>query len=538
MPDCEKPCFLNPDMSASGIAVHKYRSFYNVFGLPCCPGGYIPNIRVRELLESYQALSEDLEDDVYLFENSLRTNLKSLHTWSFSTGGSESKICDPNLRWYLDLINQRVGVCNTFVRKDGLPFNTVLSKQTTKTEHRIQWGNYVLIASEAKSVDSSQYAALVQGMALGGDSSVHMWRCGLSTELAVSPVILSFSDCFCIFAVYLIPHCYPVIVQLSLPLSYLTFEGRCCLACWGIVLAGFAAKTVNSLKQLRSSDKPSSAALLGLYIAPSLFYKPLRLSHKDVASDLENVLDGGSSLRATLESMMRVYQRLHAISRANSFFLFPLGVVLYPNLNSLSYGCGMREIMEICVGKHFPLCCEFLDYGCPVVVYEELNADDWKNTKPPPDAAEAYVNGVKKAVEIMNQAEVAHMDLRPANIMWRSIKENESDTVKVDVRVIDLEDAVPFGFGIQCVNVLRQDPRYPVSLEDEREFIQAAQYHNDWFAAAVEGWALQVDYNRFEDFMNENSEFYSGILKNLTTEMLAGDAANRQNRKRIRDQID
>jgi len=169
--------------------------------------------------------------------------------------------------------------------------------------------------------------------------------------------------------------------------------------------------------------------------------------------------------------------------------------------------------MESCVRHHFPSLLDVLEYGCPVVVYEELNAIDWRNTKPPFDAVEAYVRGVKDAVDIMNEAGIAHMDLRPANIMWRSIKGKESDTVVVDVRVIDLEDAVPFGFCIQSVDALRLDPRYPVSFDDGREFIPAARYHNDWFAVVVEGWARQTDVDDFRDFMDANFNRYSILLQ-------------------------
>lgn len=52
---------------------------------------------------------------------------------------------------------------------------------------------------------------------IGGDAAMHLWRCGLKTEHAVVPIVLSFSDCFQVYAVYLIPDCYPVLVQLSHP---------------------------------------------------------------------------------------------------------------------------------------------------------------------------------------------------------------------------------------------------------------------------------------------------------------------------------
>jgi hypothetical protein len=171
------------------------------------------------------------------------------------------------------MINNRVSkqISQTAVMKDIMRFKLVLAKQSSEPEHRIEWKGLVLLGSAAKGVEHSVYQALIQGMEIGGDAAVYMWRCGLSTELAVVPVVLSMGDCFCIYAVYLIPQCYPVIVQLSPPLSYLTHEGRCCIARWGIQLAQFAVETVRIMEaNERDSSRSGRKDLpLGLYIAIS-----------------------------------------------------------------------------------------------------------------------------------------------------------------------------------------------------------------------------------------------------------------------------
>ena len=103
------------------------------------------------LVDTYETLSkQDVNDDVSNFEHSLRRNLKSLHTWKYSSGGSETKICDPNLSKFLSMINTRVSdyIADTAVLKDALPFHLVLANQSSNPEHRIQWGDYVIIASE------------------------------------------------------------------------------------------------------------------------------------------------------------------------------------------------------------------------------------------------------------------------------------------------------------------------------------------------------------------------------------------------------
>ena len=59
----------------------------------------------------------------------------------------------------------------------------------------------------------------------------------------------------------------------------------------------------------------------------------------------------------------------------------------------------------------------------------------------------------------------------------------ESGTaVVVEIRVIDREDAVPFGFNFQHTCILRSDPRYPVHKNDYRELILADESHNNWYS--------------------------------------------------------
>jgi hypothetical protein len=510
------PCFLNPEISASDIAQKNYRSIYDVFGLPCSPYSYIPNERLRMLVDTYETLSkQDVNEDVCKFEHSLRQNLKSLHTWKYSTGGSESNISDPNLSKFLSMINTRVSedVVDTAVLKDKLPFSLVLAKNSSKPEHRIQWGDYVIIASEAKGVEHSAYQALIQGLELGGDAAVNMWRRGLSTELAVVPVVLSFSHSLCICAVYLIPDCYPVIVELSPALSYLTLEGRCCIARWGIVLAQFAVQTVGILK-LSQVNRMNREMPLGLYIATEIFFKPLREYCKAGTDFPECTLDSGSRLRTNLELIMLVYNRIHVVQDASELFLFPLGVVSYPSTESMSHDTRIRHVMDTCICLHFHYHKQLVKDGCPVIVYDKLSRErGWSNDKPSEDVVNSYIECVIKAVGVLNAAGVAHMDLRPANILWC----REESGTDVRIQVIDLEDAVPFGFYIRSSDTLREDTRYPVFEADERILIPAVAPHNDWFCETVASWARQSEFNEYSSYMAANfrtfeAEFFTKCM--------------------------
>jgi hypothetical protein len=268
----------------------------------------------------------DLSEECTIFEHFLRTNMKSLHTWKYPLGGSETNVNDPNLSKYLGYINRLIGTSDltliTSVLSNTMPFQLVIAKQSSKPEYRIGWGDYVLIGSEAKGVEHSQYGGLVQGFEVAGDSAVHMWRCGLSAEHAVVPVIFTYSDCFRISAMYLIPECYPVLVHLSPAMTFLTLAGRCQMARWGIVLAQFAVSTISLLQDIDSRWKQTRA--LGLYISPHLFFKPIREFHKSTIDVRESVLVTGSGMRCNVELMMQAYHRIHLNEEdAHAFFLFP-----------------------------------------------------------------------------------------------------------------------------------------------------------------------------------------------------------------------
>lgn len=102
------------------------------------------------------------------------------------------------------------------------------------------------------------------------------------------------------------------------------------------------------------------------------------------------------------------------------------------------------------------------------------------------------------------------MDLRPSNIMWRRLLPPSSQ--KIEVRIIDVEDAVPFGYYIRDVSALRGDPRYPLHKKDIREQIPASDLHNNWFLLTVTAWARQTEYTEFTHFMRNKAQVFVGML--------------------------
>lgn len=136
----------------------------------------------------------------------------------------------------------------------------------------------------------------------------------------------------------------------------------------------------------------------------------------------------------------------------------------------------------------------------PIIVFPFLN-ESWKSTKPPSELIVSYCESLTTVVEILNAAKVAHMDLRPANIMWTVSPEG-----RFLMQVIDFEDAVIFGSRIKHIEALQRDrcKRYP--LMNSADLQIAASYHNIWFLVSITEWLHDTTDHSFEDFMKYNHE--------------------------------
>lgn len=91
---------------------------------------------------------------------------------------------------------------------------------------------------------------------------------------------------------------------------------------------------------------------------------------------------------------------------------------------------------------------------------------------------------------MLNTAGIAHLDLRPANVLWRETPHGEAPSV--ELRVIDFEDAAPFGRVIprelvQTI-VATSDWRYPFQAGEEQTEQLASAVRNDFFGEAIGQW--------------------------------------------------
>ena len=133
----------------------------------------------------------------------------------------------------------------------------------------------------------------------------------------------------------------------------------------------------------------------------------------------------------------------------------------------------------------------------PLLVF--LYLDDWVTTKPTEiETRESYFQQLQNAIAFLNLAQVDHLDLRPANIMWR-LEGNE-----FRLKICDFENAVIFGTQIssQLLTQMAGDYRYPFTSPYNDEPVQyGCARNNFYFRHCIRRW-LDSEVNEFGKFVS------------------------------------
>ena len=97
------------------------------------------------------------------------------------------------------------------------------------------------------------------------------------------------------------------------------------------------------------------------------------------------------------------------------------------------------------------------------------------------------------------------MDLRPANIMWRSKNTSIGDK-EVELKVIDFEDALMVGTVINeaLARVYINDPRYPIKEGIDCTKVSTKIEFNNFFVDAIEAWLTTSEEKEFITYMINN----------------------------------
>lgn len=188
---------------------------------------------------------------------------------------------------------------------------------------------------------------------------------------------------------------------------------------------------------------------------------------------------------------MNCYKCLFELNNSQKYFLFPVGVLSYPSHNTCFYG-DVKGSLSIFFEKNFSHKFSYMKYGCLVLVFPKLDSN-WKNTKPSTQYHSSYLTGVAMAIKMMNEARIAHFDLRASNIMW-----SEENIETVSIQFIDFEDAIPFGAHFKPYENHYYDKRYP--FVHQRKPVRITDFHNNWFLVALVEW-MKSSEDVFDEFM-------------------------------------
>lgn len=224
-------------LSASSIASGSNRILYDMFTPPTTYQSYIPNKRIRHLVEQFKQIPPNHKEALKI-ELKLRTNTRLMQSWSYPNGGSETRINDPLLKNFITTIYDLFSDFETVLshHDESFQFQTQLCSQNSKQDMFISYQNSVLLVSEAKGIESSETVAMMQCLQASNDGALNLYSKGLLPEECIVPGILCCGEALTIVAVYFAPITFPVITYLSGSLHICNCEDRIILSRWGVAL--------------------------------------------------------------------------------------------------------------------------------------------------------------------------------------------------------------------------------------------------------------------------------------------------------------
>ena len=489
------------DSSACTIAKSN-RNYYDLFTVPCHDDTYIPNTRLRRLKNKIKSF-EVLPCNAYPY---LINNMKMQRAWEYPLGGSETIVNDPNLMHFLNSIlssyNRDHDISSSIIiNQDYLGINNqfLFASEKTQPEYSLMHDNCVLLGSEAKGANASNISAGMQCFQLCADSAIELYRRGMNREDCVVPGVIICGEVFQIVGVYLISSTFPVMVNISSSINIAKVE---VISRWVDVLKEFISETVTLLK---NSQPRSDSSEIICHLDVGLFYKPIRKKQSD------NSL--GSNQRIILSRMMMIYDKLfHGIdtegdSSPINVIQFPIGLITVPCSTTI-YANEIRTALLHCINKFFDHR-NGTNYNYdndPCLIFHFLDSvEGWTNNRPDNDHRDSYILHFRTAINILNFVGVVHMDLRPANIMWRPKNRYIGDK-EVELQIIDFEDALMVGslIDVELARVYSVDERYPIKRGIDCNAIRAKIDFNNFFIDAIEAWLTQSDDEEFKTFMIKN----------------------------------
>ena len=467
--------FVKPPVSASIIPKTKvHTAFYNIFGVPRTRSAFIPNERLRNLQDSVK--------DFNLTEAQLLAGYESIHLKTLEDNyGSEVMVNNP----YLDcVLNEIVALTGKIASITRLRSNEDLVMcGGISSENCIVVSTKLCIGSEAKCRDASNTVPQIQSLVLGGEMAVELLRAGLSFADCAVPIITVAGRCsFQIYGVYLMDPSFPILTELSKSLDADDEEDFVELLKWTHCLCRFLQESYPRIRaHCRGQFVTVPTAQLRL---DTCFWKPI---YSDTLKDERGSSSGRLSKDAYMycstrgsqtNYVMNLYERLRKVPGSEKFILFPTGNLLLPNEDDANY----REDREKIIASMRKFGFTNWPPNTPLIVYPLLRG--YEDGRPKPSQVDAYLAGIEAAIEVLNQAQVCHGDLRAKNILWKFDDSSES----IDIKLVDFEHAVQFGRPLR----LHHDSRFPHHGQSMQVF-GANRSHNKWFLESLRSWLQSTD---------------------------------------------
>ena len=481
----------------------------DLYGHVCGPGTYVPNIRIQKYLID----AKIDQQDILGFQDDLSHVLKYVDSFRGVAGGSETVIVESNLQNLLRMMSSNKFQLHCMKLK--LPISHIASACSSEHCLYYQSGNtqHVLVGTEAKGIEYSIRHCYAQLLSVCGSSCIELLRKGVALTDCVIPGIALSGSTLQVCAVYLLRDSCPVMVALTPELCLFgSLQEKHAIADWCLRVKNFALETLGLLNPPAALPPPVTLCLNmdGYFVKPVRIIAKVRPSHG--ANEFNN-----SNWTFSLNHVMQLYEQLRLkspleLGDIRQLVLFPEGVVTMPgeglHLDQLSAIRGLlQSSYDMDRFKHVEL-------FCPLILFPQLSDETgWSVSKPSEDLRESYLTKLRLAVRALNAAEIAHLDLRPANIMWRRrVNESTASSVattlsvsvagEVDLRLIDFEDALFFGHKLHpdVFEYLIRDARYPFDFRQSNVNTRAKMEHNEFFLEAVSQWAFS-ETDSFEDFM-------------------------------------
>ena len=554
-----KVLFKRSTLSASKIA-NKQGGYYDLFSNVCTDGSFIPIKRIRKLVHK----TEVNNSKVIVLSWELSQLFNSTETFRSIDNGSETTVLEPNLQITLQTLLRIAGndklyyvresfSCGKFLASATNPEPCIACSFTNLKAH------IPLVASEVKGEEASARVSQPQLISIAGGAAINLRLLGLPLEDSCVPAISLTGAGFQFYAVYLMKDTFPVLTAIS-P-TFDPVSETLSIATWLLKIVEFAGETLSLLSALKEPRIPTPIGNETILDISSYFFKPIRsvwhkglqistrveisVSSSSSASEEDSEVvkssetsinhskfSSSSNLRTHVYRIMNIYYRLSEIQDSEIFFLFPTGVVTVPAEDIPENKEFRSALVSAVCDTYFADMASCMTHR-PLIAFDFLSQyNGWRNDRPSSAYTDSYLNNISKAIDIMNSAGVAHLDLRPSNIMWRPLGSNKPNDV--EVKIIDFEDGAIFGSLVPPPFVehvvTATDTRYPFDKSSKGQDQVVCENHNNFFFFVIKGWLSlsreEYDFDNFMMMTDDGLSLHKSTMTQLTTLQRADSTAS------------